>query len=683
MSATPVLCILGPVTVHIDGHEAPVPAKLDRAVLVHLLLVEGRALSVDQLTDAVWGQCPPRQAKNALQVKISRVRAVLGEYGRGLTYGQGAYSLSIADDDVDARIFSRLVRDAVGLVSDGRADVARDALEHALSLWRGDPLGELDDHPRLVATRLRLEEEWATAQELLAEIAMGSAAVLTEPIARLRKVLDRHPLRPRARLLLIQALERSGRRAEALAVYDAGRRVLADETGLAPPAELQDAFHSLLDAERQASSRLADFEVTQSAPHGAIETARWLAVEGDMSAAVSLALRGSWWWWFGGNRSAGRDLLEALIDHEASTELDPHDALRVSAWLSVFQAVEASAERALRAGETALEQARRNGWSRHEALAAVLLAERLFQRGDRGRAHKLLRAGRLQFAHDHDEWGLALTDVVDAKATLLAGDVVTADRRANVLLRAFDELGDPAGQIMALDLAGYCAEIQGDLVASSKIHRRALDLARRTKAPEWEASQLTRLGSVLALSGSSEAVSVLEDAVALSRGIQSGASLALAENGLGLGATFADDVPRALEAHTRALEWYELQESPAGISYSAGRLALTATEAPTAIGLAHRATELALQTGDPRAIAHGLEAIACVVPDPIESARALGAARTLRRATRAPLPPALSSALFDTEKTLQRKLGDKLVDELRRGAQDARRRLAVAQDAAV
>lgn len=675
------LGVLGPITISVDGAPVSVAAKLDRSVLVHLILAEGRALSVDLLIEAVWGQRPPKQARNALQVKISRLRNLLGDDGSGLVYTQGAYRLTIGDTQVDARIFTTCVKEAIELMLADEHDAAKVRLVRAMDLWRGEPLSDLDDHPRLVAARLRLTEEWITAQELLAEISLHSSTVLTDAMARLRKVLERDPLRSRARLLLMQALERSGRRAEALAVYDAGRRLLAEQTGLSPDAELQDAFECLLAAERLSSSRSADYQVVQSAPSGSIETARWLASEGEGSAALRLALRGSWWWWFGGSRSSGRDLLEELIGHEATTEAEPQDVLQATAWLAVFEAVEADAERALQSGERALEAASRYGWTRHEALASVLLAERLYQRGVRGRAGLLMGASRAVFAHDQDEWGLAFTDVVGAKATLLAGDVVAAERRAGVLLRAFEEIGEPAGQIMALDLAGYCAEIHGDLHASIRIHRRALELTRRAQAPEWEASQLTRLGSVLALDGRPEAVPTLENAIALAGSIKSGASLALAENGLGLAASLAGDEGNAAEAHGRALAWYQQQQSPAGISYSAGRLSQGLAELDPGLArqLAGESASLAMDTGDPRAVAHGLEAVALTEPDPVASARALGAARALRRLTSAPLPAALNSALLDREQVLHRRLGDQLIDELRRGARDTTHRRLVKQ----
>jgi hypothetical protein len=39
-----------------------------------------------------------------------------------------------------------------------------------MGLWRGTPLSELDEHPRIVAARARLTDEWLLAQELIAEV---------------------------------------------------------------------------------------------------------------------------------------------------------------------------------------------------------------------------------------------------------------------------------------------------------------------------------------------------------------------------------------------------------------------------------------------------------------------------------------------------------------------------------
>jgi DNA-binding SARP family transcriptional activator len=668
----PVVGLLGPIVVFRDVPVA-VPAKLDRVVLAHLALAEGRSVAVGMLIDAVWDDHPPLQARNALQVKISRLRAQLGDHGPQLIYAQGTYRLELRRDQVDSGAFTFIVKQAGALFDAGEHTAAREALDQALAMWRGTPLIELDEHPRLVAARAQLMEAWFTAQELMAEVDLTISPRSHDVLSRLRKTLDRDPFRPKARLLLMRALETAGRRAEALAVYDAGRRLLADQSGLAPSPELQEAFESLLLAERVSARRPPAFEVTQAAPPGAIDTARWLAGEGEATASVQLALRGAWWWWFGGQRSAGRDLFEELLGADSVRELDTRVSLRASAWLAVFQAVEADAEQALRSGEDALRMAGALGWSDLESLAALLLAERLYLRGQHKRAQALVDASREQFGAESNEWGLALAGVVEAKALLLRGHVQHAGEKASALVREFEELGDRAGQIMALDAAGYCSEVQGDLASAARMHRRALDLARRIQAPEWETSQLTRLGSVLALAESGDALPTLESAVNLASNIKSNESLAFARNGLALAAGLAHDADRSTEIHLEALSWYEKQDSAAGVSYTSGRLSWETQDPQRALALARKSVSLAVQTGDPRAIAHGLEALAVASDDPARSAQALGGARALRRQTQAPLPAVLRARLINKERELVGRLGDDLVRELRAGAGMSRR----------
>lgn len=218
----------------------------------------------------------------------------------------------------------------------------------------------------------------------------------------------------------MHALDRSGRRAEAIAVYDHGRRLLADQAGLEPAVELRAAFAALLAEERETSLGPRPYAVTRAPPHGALDTARWLAREGETPAALQLALRGSWWWWLGGRRSAGRDLMADLLSTPTGV-LDERQVLSASAWLAVFDAVQADAATALGRGEQALYRASALGWSQHDALAALLLAERLFQRGEHARGDGLVRAGRASFEAGDDAWGRALAAVVETKALLLRG----------------------------------------------------------------------------------------------------------------------------------------------------------------------------------------------------------------------------------------------------------------------
>lgn len=674
MSDDPLVRLLGPITIARPGGPAVVPARLDRVVLAHLALAGGRAVPAGDLAEAVWGQHPPAGARNALQVKVSRLRRHLGSLGDALTHHQGSYRLDLPATAVDLRIFADLAREAAVELADGRPTRAEAAAERALTLWQGPPLAALDEHPRVVAARARLTEQRAVLVELRAEALLAADPSDPRPVETLRELLGDDPLRPRARLLLMRALDGTGRRAEALAVYDVGRRILSEQAGLAPPSDLQREFERLLAAEREAASRQPLLALAPTVPAGVADTARWLARDGAVDAAFELALRGSWWWWLGGLRSEGRDLMEELVGLAAGDGGDRPAVPGATAWIAVFDSVTADAEQAIAVGERTLLEAGTPGWRRHEALAALLLAERLLQRGEPTRGGLLLAASRAGFARLGDEWGLALAGLAGARADLQRGAIARATAGGHAAQRAFEELDDAAGQMMAMDLLGYCAEIVGDLSASARIHTRALALARDLDAPEWQSTQLTRLGSVQALTGAEQGLGTLEAAGRLARSIGSAAGAALADNGLGLARGLAGDHDRAAQIHAATLDWYERQGSPAGVSYTAGRLALevSRTAPDDAVRLARRSVALARETDDPRAIAHGLEAVVLTHADPPTRARALGGARALRRRTRSPLPGVIAASLRAAESQLADELGDDLLARLRDGARTAR-----------
>ena len=668
-STPPLVCLLGPVAVRTADGTYSTPARLDAAVLAHLALAVGRSVPVDDLADAVWAGSPPARARNALQVKVSRLRRLLGPAGHALQHRLGGYRLDLAPDAVDVHRFRALARDAAAAYAAHAAASAAALAHEALGLWRGAPLAELGHHPRLVAARSQLADQRAGLHELVADVALGSPDGHVEAAPVLREVLADDPLRPRARLLLMRALDRAGRRSEALAVYDVGRQLLADETGLTPPRELQDEFERLLAAERRSARRERVQVDPLGVPPGAAATARWLAAEGGTAAALELALRGSWWWWLSGRRSEGRDLLEELVGRSAADTEEPL-VLGATAWLAVFGAVTATAEQALARGEAALRERLDLGWDRHASLAALLMAERLYQRGEPERAGFLTEASRHQLRRTEDQWGLALAQLVSAKGELQHGAIARAMSAGKAAHRAFAELDDTAGQMMALDHVGYCAEVLGDLTASRQIHQRALDLSRQVGSSEWQATQLVRLGSVQSLVGHPRAIATLHAAAALAESVGSAAGVALAENGLGLAHVLTGDAERAVGIHAAALAWYERQGSPAGMSYTAGRLAesLAASDVEQALALAQRSLVLARATADPRAVAHALEALSLTHEDAVERARALGGARALRRRTKAPLPAAAGAAVSGVQRQLEEQLGDSLLGHLRAGA---------------
>jgi len=224
-----------------------------RSLLAILLLHAGEVVSVDRLIDALWGESPPDDAATALHQHVSRLRKALGAHEVLLTRSPG-YVVAPAEGEIDFRRFGAL-RDTGRrhLEGDAPQEAAR-ALREALSLWRGRPLADLDREPFAAEAVARLDEEWIEAVELRidADIALGRHAEL---VGELRTLVRRHPLRERLRGQLMLALYRSGRQAEALAVYADARRTLDEELGLEPGPELRRLQQAILDHDPELERR--------------------------------------------------------------------------------------------------------------------------------------------------------------------------------------------------------------------------------------------------------------------------------------------------------------------------------------------------------------------------------------------------------------------------------------------
>jgi predicted ATPase/DNA-binding SARP family transcriptional activator len=230
--------ILGPVEVRAaDGTPMAVGGPRPRALLALLLLETGHVVGTGRLIDGLYGEAPPRDAANALQAQISRLRRVLGD---GVIESHPAgYRLAVDPEQVDAHRFTRLAAEGRQELAAGRAEPAATLLAEALTLWRGPaevPAARLDEL-RLSAVEDRVEAELARG---------GDAAAL---VAELREFVEANPLRERFRGLLMRALQASGRQAEALTVFEDARRTLAGELGADPSAELAGTHLAILTAE--------------------------------------------------------------------------------------------------------------------------------------------------------------------------------------------------------------------------------------------------------------------------------------------------------------------------------------------------------------------------------------------------------------------------------------------------
>ena len=236
----PALTLLGAV----GAGDAPIESVQLRTLLARLLVDRNRLVSVDQLTDALWGATPPATARNSLQSKISRLRALVG--ADRLIGEPGGYRLVAGADVVDADRFESLcaVADATTTVSD-----AVDIFDEALALWQGAAYGEFATEPFAQADAARLEAARRSAEDRRLELIAQRSA--DEAIGESGRLLARDPFRESAWMVKLRALAGIGRRVEALRAFHEYRTRLADETGLSPSPQLVELERALLEPEPQ------------------------------------------------------------------------------------------------------------------------------------------------------------------------------------------------------------------------------------------------------------------------------------------------------------------------------------------------------------------------------------------------------------------------------------------------
>ena len=234
--------ILGPLEVWRGGALVPLGAAKQRALLA-LLLVRRGEVARDVLIDALWGEHPPKGARNTLQVYASRVRRALGPAVLETT-GFG-YRLRLDHKAVDAEQFEHLYELGREQLASDDPEVAAVSLTEALALWRGPALADFhyDAFAQTEAGRLNELRLACLEERIEADLQLGRHAVL---IGELEGLIIEHPLRERLRGQLILALYRAGRQSEALAQYQATRKMLADELGLEPSPELRELERMVL-----------------------------------------------------------------------------------------------------------------------------------------------------------------------------------------------------------------------------------------------------------------------------------------------------------------------------------------------------------------------------------------------------------------------------------------------------
>ncbi len=235
----PAFRILGPLRVAGPAGPMRIPPGRQEVILAALLLEANRVVSTDYLVDLIWDEQPPDTARIQVQICVSRLRKALADAAveAAIVTRPPGYLVQTEAAALDLAVFNAQVARSRALVKEGRVADAAEQLRGVVGLWRGPCLNGIPSEA-LRTKALRLDEDRLAAIEtyLELELSLGRHHQLVGEIGRL---IGEHPLRERLRGQYMLALYRSGRQAEALDAYRAGRNLLIEELGLEPGEQIR------------------------------------------------------------------------------------------------------------------------------------------------------------------------------------------------------------------------------------------------------------------------------------------------------------------------------------------------------------------------------------------------------------------------------------------------------------
>ncbi|MGW0804937.1 BTAD domain-containing putative transcriptional regulator [Nonomuraea sp. NPDC002799] len=242
--------LLGPVTVSREGKNFDLGPPRQQAVMAVLASPPGRVVPLSQLVDALWGDRPPSSAEQSIYTYIAGLRRVL-EPGRGrhenstvLARTAAGYILRLHCQQVDVGAFADHLDASRDLQASGDLEGELRRLDLALELWNGEVLAGVPG-PFAEAERVGLHEGRLVALERRAEVLLGLSRP-KEALPFLQDLTRQHPLREKVRELFMLALHRCDRQAEALEVFEEGRRILSEELGVDPGPGLRACHQRIL-----------------------------------------------------------------------------------------------------------------------------------------------------------------------------------------------------------------------------------------------------------------------------------------------------------------------------------------------------------------------------------------------------------------------------------------------------
>jgi DNA-binding SARP family transcriptional activator/ABC-type branched-subunit amino acid transport system substrate-binding protein/streptogramin lyase len=227
-----------------------------RSVLALLLLARGEVVSLDRLVDQLWGESPPPAGVTSVHGYVSRLRRLLepgnesAAEARTIVTRAPGYLLQLEPGQLDLDRFERLSAEGRGALGEDDATTAAGRFRAALALWRGRPLADLENEPFARESLSHLEELRLAVVEdrIAADLALGHHR---EVVPELLELTRGQPLSERLHELLMLALYRCGRQADALATYAELRRRLVDELGIEPSKPLRQLEQSILNQNRE------------------------------------------------------------------------------------------------------------------------------------------------------------------------------------------------------------------------------------------------------------------------------------------------------------------------------------------------------------------------------------------------------------------------------------------------
>ena len=238
--------VLGPVEVLNDGEEVPLDGSKPRTVLAALLLADNGSVSDVEMSDFLWGHHPPATFNAQIYTYVSRLRKTL-LHEVGITRRSRGYDIRLGNCRFDLWEFEEQARLGQNALAAGRFEESAALLRSALSSWRGPALSGVSEHltdaegPRLEEARIAVLES-----RIEADLALGRHAQLLPELTRLVRL---HPLQERFRAQLMTTFYRCNRQADALVLYEEGRRMLADELGIDPGSLLRQVHLAILTAD--------------------------------------------------------------------------------------------------------------------------------------------------------------------------------------------------------------------------------------------------------------------------------------------------------------------------------------------------------------------------------------------------------------------------------------------------